>query len=162
MDVNRFYVDHGRPVTQKPITKYALDLLADYMQRRAFMEAVESGATCEFAGNAFLGLGKSASCKIPKSMPDGPYWWFARKVIEGIGSRKILAAREVERSQMADFFYMEFAGGQRAWESLMATHGGRHKIVLKEERERNDKQIITLEVTDYGIRSRAFYNWKAD
>jgi hypothetical protein len=160
LDANRFYVDDHRPVIQKKIAQTALEALEDYLQRRAFVQAVDNGATVEFAGKAHLGLNKSQSCEILKSMPDGPYLWFVRKVIDGLGSRKISGGRAVERSQMADYFYLEFAGGPHVWDSLRFTHGGRHKIMVKDEL--TEKDIITREVTNYGIFSRAFHNWKED
>ena len=52
------YIDDRAPVKRRPITKAATDLLVDYLKRQAFRDAIDDGASIEFAGEVFLGVAK--------------------------------------------------------------------------------------------------------
>jgi hypothetical protein len=157
LDNNRFYTDHRRPVPQKPITKGAIKLLAEYQRRRAFMAAIANGAPIDWAGDVFLRVGKSRAHEIHNEMAlvgPSPYEWFIQRFIEGLASKTIGEGRATEQSALANCLYIELAGGQAGWNHIRMKSGGRHKIVLKELRETMD--VIDREVNDYGIYSLAF------
>jgi hypothetical protein len=160
LDPNRFFVDGQRPIPIKPISKAAIDLLGDYLRRRAFEEAINDGAPVDFAGRALLGLSRTQTFNIQKSMPDGAYAWFEREHAFLLARGKIGQGRATERCQLADHFYIELSGGIQVWNSLRLTGGGLRKIIVKDELP--DKDISLRESTSYGIWSRAFHNWKED
>jgi hypothetical protein len=158
LDDKRFYIDNRRPAPSKPLSPAAKRLLADYHRRRAFETAIANGSPVEWAGKELLRCGKTRAYEIEKELTDGAYWWFVHKFVEGLVNGTIGEGRRTERSDLADNFYVELAGGLGRWEQLRVTGGGRHKLLVKEVL--TDMNIVDREVTGYGIVSRGFYERK--
>jgi hypothetical protein len=161
IDPTLWCVDDRRPVTVKPISKAAIDLLGKYHRRRAFWQAISHGAPVEFAGKELLRVGKTEAYKTLKEMPHGPHFWFKEQFVKCLGNRTIDEGRVVERGPIADNFYVELAGGLLYWDSLVSTLGGQHKIIVKDALA-DKKDPAAREVMSYAMCSRAFQKWKED
>jgi hypothetical protein len=155
LDSRRFYAESRKAPDQKPITKTSIKLLVDFHKRRAFLQAIANGAPVEWSGKELLGKVRSDSYQIRKEMPDGAHDWFVGKFLEGLGSRKILEGAATERSDIADNFFTELAGGKKVWDSLRYDHGARAKVMVREQLR--DYDVVVKQVASYGIFSHAFY-----
>jgi hypothetical protein len=118
---------------QKPLTSHARDLLAEYLRRKAFWQAIEDGVPIQLAGKAHLPhlkprrfyeianefdahtwLGRSAT-KVAQA-------WLIERTVEGMNTRRIGLGRETCRDPIADLFYTSLAGGPEPRKDLMAKY----------------------------------------
>jgi hypothetical protein len=159
VDDGVLWIDDLPEKRRKPITLAAKKLLGDYQRRMAFWRAVkEMGTPIEFAGRELLGLTRGRADEILKEMPHGPLFWFYLQFVEGLAKRSILGARETLRSNVADAFYRELAGGRNGLGSLRETMGCQSVIRLREVLKNPfyDKDIVGMEIICYSVHAGLF------
>jgi hypothetical protein len=159
VDDGVLFIDDLPEKRRKPITPAAEKLLGDYQRRVAFWRAVEEmGAPIEFAGRELLNVEKTRANEIRQEMPYGPLAWFYLQFVDGLAAGRILGARETKRSNVADAFYRELAGGRDGLDALRVNLGCQSVIRLKDAIKKTfeDEDIVGMQIICYAIFANLF------
>ena len=147
-------VDHRPPVTQKPLTAYALRLLELYYKLNVFVMATEEKAPVEWAAQRILGLRRRRAYAILREIHacadvEG---WLRQKVLAGMQSGRIGRGRETRPSALADAFFIAFAGGTSEAKGCARCLAGAARVDLQAV-VRDDLDEAASEVLDYMVHS---------
>jgi hypothetical protein len=122
-------VDDKPPVERRPITKAQTKLLVDYMRRNAFRDAIDDGASIEFAGEVHLRVDRRRAYETANEIGSNPLAWFREQFAAGVRNGKMTGGRETAKSSEADLFFCLLAGGRFGFDSVGANLSGGHSTV---------------------------------
>jgi hypothetical protein len=156
----RIIEDTRSSVEQRPLTKAAEKLLADYYRRTAFNDAVREGAPVEWAGEHILRVKKVRAHEILNELVahGGAWEWFIHSALQMMSEGKIGRGRETLKSRLATAFFTTLAGGERGLTYIRAQLGCKEKISLDQVRRHQHEDYA--EVIDYLAYSQLL--WRLD
>jgi hypothetical protein len=152
-------IEDRRPdVVQKPLSKVAEKLLADYFKRVAFSIASAEGCPDEWAGRWILGVRKARTHQIRTELCNGPIAWFQSRAMQCIWAGTIGHGRATAASPVGDRFFIVLSGGDRSFDRIRTDFSGHKRIDLEEAQKLYGE--IQREVSDYAVHSNLLFKMR--
>jgi hypothetical protein len=154
-------VEDRRPcLEERPLTKAAEKLLAEYYKRLSFVGACEDGASVEWAGRHLLGVKKVRAYEIRTEIEEcgGVWGWFHASVLQMMDDGRIGRGRGTKKSRVADAFFVALAGGEPGLTYLRAQCGCADKMEL--ERIAEQQGGAQGEALDYLVHSHLLWGFE--
>jgi hypothetical protein len=154
-DVKCTFIIRGDNVGTKPLTPFAEKLLLRYISYAQFFQAVQDGASIEWAGKHILKKGKTATYDVLDEISPSPLLWFRIRFIEGLRLGKIFGGRETAKSPTADLFFTRLADGDQGLVDIVVMIGG-YRMKVDLDNIPWGKQTVPSEIAYYAAHSGLF------
>jgi hypothetical protein len=120
------------PKKQHDLTPAAVELLDEYLQRRAFWQAFQDGVSIEKAGRVHLRVGKSRAHEIFKEIKEDPLRWFQQKFLILLAEKKVHGGLATASSKDADGFFCCLLGGTEDLNRIARRLSGERVVIVSD------------------------------